>query len=378
MAGIYIHIPFCKQACFYCNFHFSTSLKNKNEMLLAIKKELLLRKDELLGEKIETVYFGGGTPSLLTEVELKSIFDDIYKNYDVSKNAEITLEANPDDLSSLKIKELANSPINRLSIGVQSFFDDDLKFMNRAHTSSEAESSILKAQDAGFDNITIDLIYGILNSSNQKWLENLQRTFKLNVSHISSYALTVEEKTALHSFIKKGKVIPVDEEITLQQFNMLVNETKKKGYIQYEISNFGKPDYFSKHNTSYWLGKKYLGVGPSAHSFDKENRCWNVSNNIKYIKSISQNKLPQTIEKLSICDQYNEYVMTGLRTIYGVSLQKIATDFGQVYKDYLLHHSKIYLEKELLFLNNQTIYITDKGRFLADGIASELFLLNAL
>ncbi|MBG7630090.1 MAG: radical SAM family heme chaperone HemW, partial [Bacteroidetes bacterium] len=317
MAGIYLHIPFCKQACYYCDFHFSTSLKRKNDLLKAIERELVMRKEAFGNEKIETIYFGGGTPSILTIVELRSLMDVIYENYEVVKNAEITLEANPDDLSEEKIIELSKTPINRLSIGIQSFFEDDLKFMNRAHTAEESKKS-LKSAFQYFDNITIDLIYGVPKMSNEKWLKNLQLAFEYGVPHISSYALTVEDKTALASFIKSGKVPPVDENLALEHFNILVAETERKGFVHYEISNFGKPNYFSKHNTSYWLGEKYLGVGPSAHSFNGFERSWNVSNNTKYSKSIQENTLPITVEKLSINNRFNECIMTGLRTIWGV------------------------------------------------------------
>ncbi|SDW50400.1 oxygen-independent coproporphyrinogen-3 oxidase [Lutibacter oricola] len=373
MAGIYIHIPFCKQACYYCDFHFSTSLKYKNEVLKGIEKELVLRKNEIGSTKIETIYFGGGTPSLLSLSELNSIFEVIYKNFSVVASAEITLEANPDDLSSEKIKELAKSPVNRLSIGIQSFFDDDLKFMNRAHNASESKKCLEEALKY-FDNITIDLIYGVPNMTSEKWKSNLQQAFDFGVPHISSYALTVEEKTALHNFIKKGKVPGVDEGVALEHFNMLVQETEKKGFVQYEISNFGKPNYFSKHNTSYWLGKPYLGVGPSAHSFNGTQRAWNISNNIKYVNALKENKLPLEIESLSENEQFNELVMTGLRTIWGVDLLKVKEHFDTSYFTYLSENSKSFIEQGLLEINAENCLVTTKkGKFLADGIASDLF-----
>jgi len=379
LAGIYLHIPFCKQACYYCDFHFSTSLKRKKELLKAIEHELVMRKEAFGNEKIETIYFGGGTPSILTTEELDSLFKVIYKNYDVVENAEITLEANPDDLSVEKIIELSNSPINRLSIGIQSFFEDDLKFMNRAHTAEESKKS-LSAAMRYFDNITIDLIYGVPDMTNEKWLKNLQLAFEFGVPHISSYALTVEDKTALASFIKSGKVPPVDENLALEHFNMLVTETEKKGFVHYEISNFGKPNYFSKHNTSYWLGEKYLGVGPSAHSFDGFERSWNISNNTKYTKSIFENTLPITVEKLSKINRFNEYIMTGLRTIWGVSFKKIENEFGNEILQELINNSKSFIEKGLLEIqtdgnSNKILITTKKGKFLADGIASDLFVI---
>jgi len=376
LAGIYLHIPFCKQACYYCDFHFSTSLKRKAEMLTSIKIELLIRKEEVKNQKIETIYFGGGTPSLLTIEDLNEIFKVIYCNYNVVENPEITLEANPDDLSESKIIELANSPVNRLSIGIQSFFDEDLKFMNRAHTAEESKKCLAAAINY-FGNITIDLIYGVPNMSNERWKENLKIAIEFGVPHISSYALTVEEKTALYSLIKKGKVPPVDENLALQHFNILVEETKKKGFVHYEISNFGKQAYFSKHNMSYWLGENYLGIGPSSHSFNGIERSWNVSNNAKYIKAINENKLPLEIEELSINDRFNEYIMTGLRTIWGVDLNKIETDFGRDFLEQLKENIKPFIKKGLLDFNLETekLSITNKGKFLADGIASDLFII---
>jgi oxygen-independent coproporphyrinogen-3 oxidase len=379
LAGIYLHIPFCKQACYYCDFHFSTSLKRKDEMILALKNELLLRKDELKNEFVETIYFGGGTPSLLNTEELQLLLNTIYCNYNVNSNPEITLEANPDDLSEKKIIELSKTPINRLSIGIQSFFDDDLKFMNRAHSAEESKKC-LKVALQYFNNITIDLIYGVPNMTNKKWVKNLKIAFDFGVPHISSYALTVEEKTALDTFIKKGKVPPVDENLALEHFNILTEETEKRGFIQYEISNFGKPNYFSKHNTSYWLGENYLGIGPSAHSFNGAERAWNVSNNAKYISSINENKLPIEIEKLTGNNRFNEYIMTGLRTIWGVSFEKVEKEFGALRLELLKKNSEPFINKGLLEVQlstfaSPTLVTTKKGKFLADRIASDLFII---
>jgi len=375
LAGIYLHIPFCKKACFYCDFHFSTSLKKKDELISCLEKELEIRKDELKDETIETIYFGGGTPSLLSVEEIELLMKSIYENYTVSANPEITLEANPDNLTDAKIFELAESPINRLSIGIQSFFEDDLKLMNRAHNSDEAKSC-LSAAIGSFDNITVDLIYGIPNMPVEKWKKNLQTVFDFGIHHISSYALTVEPNTALDSFIKNGKYPPLDEALAKQHFDVLVEETQKNGFVHYEISNFGKPNYFSQHNTSYWLGKKYLGIGPSAHSFNKTNRSWNVSNNTKYIKAILENKLPNEVEELSKNDQFNEYIITGLRTIWGVSLAEVELEFGIDYKNKLLVSAENFIIQELLEIDNYVLKTTKKGKFLADGIASDLFILN--
>lgn len=343
-------------------------------MLQALSKELQIRKHELPNNIIETIYFGGGTPSLLTNEELDLLIDEVYNNYKVAENPEITLEANPDDLTNTRICELANSKINRLSIGIQSFFEDDLKSMNRAHSSEEAKQCLIEAR-RHFNNITIDLIYGIPEMSLEKWDENLQTAFNFGVNHISSYALTVEPKTALDSFIKKGTYPPIDEDLALEHFNHLVSETEKQGFTHYEISNFGKPDYFSKHNSSYWQGKPYLGIGPSAHSFNGKQRSWNVSNNTKYIKSIEQNELPSTVETLSEKDRFNEYIMTGLRTIWGISLDKIQKDFGLNFRNELLKTAQPYLKNDLLVISDDNIKTTQKGKFLADGIASELFMI---
>lgn len=375
MSGIYIHIPFCKQACHYCDFHFSTSLKKKDEMILALAKEIEMRKSEFQDEVVETIYFGGGTPSRLQIADLRLQIDSIYQNYKVTKKPEITLEANPDDLSSDYLIELSKIGINRLSIGIQSFFEDDLKMMNRAHNSAEAKKCLEEATKY-FDNISIDLIYGIPGMSNQKWIQNIEMALSYKVPHISSYALTVEPKTALHSFIQKQLIPPPDEEVAQEHFQILVEKLIENDFIHYELSNFGKENYFSKNNSSYWLGKKYIGIGPSAHSYDGQKRGWNVSNNSVYIKSILENKLPMETETLSKTDRYNEYIMTGLRTMWGVSLERIEKEFGNTYLDYLNKQAARYVEDHLLFVDDAILRTTQKGKFLSDGIASDLFLLN--
>jgi oxygen-independent coproporphyrinogen-3 oxidase len=375
MSGIYIHIPFCKQACFYCDFHFSTSLKKKEDMIAALVKEIEIRKVELENTIIETIYFGGGTPSVLSTKEIETLIDAVYKNFAVVENPEITLEANPDDLSEEKIIELSNSPINRLSIGIQSFFEKDLKLMNRAHNSKEAKKCLEFATQY-FANISVDLIYGIPDCTNQEWRENIQTALSFGVPHISSYALTVEPKTPLASFIKKGIIKNVDDEKAQEQFHILIEELENASFIHYETSNFGKEGFFSQNNSSYWLGKSYLGIGPSAHSFDGNQRSWNVRNNAKYINAIAENTLPIERETLSKTDRYNEYIMTGLRTIWGVSFDKIRNEFGDKYIEYLENHSKKHLQKDLLYLENQVLKTTKKGKFLSDGIASDLFIVN--
>jgi len=385
MSGIYIHIPFCKQACHYCDFHFSTSMKYKNEMIAALCEEIRLSKEHHVLEfafakadsqnSIQTIYFGGGTPSVLDTSQISQIIDTVYENYQVTENPEITLEANPDDLTEAKLKELSQSPINRLSIGIQSFFEEDLKLMNRAHNAQEAQECILTARSY-FDNISIDLIYGIPGMTVERWRENIYKAIDLQIPHISSYALTVEDKTPLKSFIEKGIIDPVDDELAQQHFHILLDAMQLHGYSNYEFSNFGKEGYFSQNNTAYWTGKSYLGIGPSAHSFDGIKRGWNINNNVKYLKSIQAGELPMEIEELTTVDRYNEYIMTGLRTIYGVSLEKVSKDYGANFKTYLLDQAAGYIKDHLLYLDGDTLQVTRKGKFLSDGIASELFMLN--
>ena len=382
MSGIYIHIPFCKQACHYCDFHFSTSMKKKDEMVLALAKEIAMRKNEFelldsarSDNQIETIYFGGGTPSVLTNDEINFLISEVYKNYKVSENPEITLEANPDDLSSERILELSKSPINRLSIGIQSFYEDDLKMMNRAHNSTEAKKCLEEATQY-FDNISLDLIYGIPGLTDEMWKQNIETALSFGVPHISSYALTVEPKTALRKLIDTGKIAEPQDEVASNHFMILVETLQKNGFIHYELSNFGKENYFSRNNSAYWLGKKYIGIGPSAHSYDGEKRGWNIANNSLYLKSIQDNILPIETEILSKSDRYNEYIMTGLRTIWGVSLERIEKEFGLEYLDYLQKQSQKFLNDDLVSIENNILKPTAKGKFLTDGIASDLFYLN--
>ena len=318
MAGIYIHIPFCRKACHYCNFHFSTSLKQKDELLAAILKEIEIQKKYLNTAEIETVYLGGGTPSVLSIKDLDILFKTLDTHFTIKDTAEITLEANPDDLSLDYLQELKqHSRINRLSIGIQSFSEEDLLWMNRAHNAIDAKACIEYAQDAGFDNLTVDLIYGAPTTSDEQWLKNMKTVFDYDIPHISCYALTVEKDTALHNLVKKGKMPPIDEEKSARHFEMLMFEMKRFGYLHYEISNFAQPNHFARHNSNYWLGVPYLGLGPSAHSFDGTSRQWNIANNAVYIKSLNDNKVPFERENLTPAQRYNEYVMTTLRTIWG-------------------------------------------------------------
>lgn len=382
MSGIYIHIPFCKQACNYCDFHFSTSMKKKDDMVLALAKEIVMRKNEFKlfdsaqnDNQIETIYFGGGTPSVLSNDEINHLINTVYDNYNVAENPEITLEANPDDLSTERIIELSKSPINRLSIGIQSFYEHDLRMMNRAHNSAEAINCLTEATKY-FDNISLDLIYGIPGLTDEMWKKNIETALSFGIPHISSYALTVEPKTALRKLIDTGKIAEPQDEVASNHFMILVEILQKNGFIHYELSNFGKEGYFSKNNSAYWLGKKYIGIGPSAHSYDGEKRGWNIANNSLYIKSIQENKLPIETETLTISDRYNEYIMTGLRTIWGVSLERIENEFGLEYLNYLKKQSQKFLDDDFLSIENNILKPTPKGKFLTDGIASDLFYLN--
>ena len=335
-------------------------------------RELVLRKDEIPAKEVQTIYFGGGTPSLLSSEELNQIFETIYSNFPVSEGAEITLEANPDDLSREKLEILYTTPINRLSIGVQSFYEEDLRLMNRAHNATEAMESIQMAKDY-FDNISIDLIYGIPDMSIERWNKNIEKALDLGLPHFSCYALTVEPNTALNKFIEKGIVKPVDDDAAKAHFEVLIQTLKKAGYVHYEFSNFGKPGYFSRNNTAYWMGKPYLGVGPSAHSYDGKSRKWNINNNTLYIKALEKGELRADEEKLSLSDNYNEYVMTRLRTMWGISLDEVEVKFGENFKSYLLKQSQQSVEDGFLNNENGILHVSDKGKFLSDGIAADLF-----
>ncbi len=350
-------------------------MQKKDAMVAALVREIELRKSTFEDEVVETIYFGGGTPSVLNTPEINLLIDAVYQNFTVAEKPEITIEANPDDLSGEKIQELSQSKINRLSIGIQSFFEDDLRMMNRAHNAQEAKRC-LESATRYFDNISLDLIYGIPGMSNEKWKQNIETALSFGVPHISSYALTVEPKTALRKLIQTGKIAQPKDEVASEHFQILVDTLESNGFVHYELSNFGKEGYFSRNNSAYWLGKKYLGIGPSAHSYDGVSRSWNIANNVLYLKSIAQNDLPSEAETLSTTDRYNEYIMTGLRTIWGVSLERIQTEFGENYGDYLKQQSQKFLDDGLLVIQNNILKTTLKGKFLTDGIASDLFFLN--
>jgi len=373
MAGIYIHIPFCKQACHYCDFHFSTSLRYRSEIIQAIKSEATMQKNYLGGESIDTIYFGGGTPSLLTTAEINLLLDTIGKHHFVSANAEITLEANPDDLDQQKVRDLRQTGVNRFSIGIQSFFDEDLTWMNRAHRSSEAESSVKRAQDAGFENITLDLIYGYPLLTDDKWKQNMEKVFSLEVPHVSAYSMTVEPNTPLSAFIRKKKSPPLNDQQSAEQFMMLMDAMAAQGFEHYEISNFALPGHYSRHNSNYWKGVKYLGLGPSAHSYNGETRQWNIANNAKYLKEINVEKIPAEVEVLSQTDRLNEYIMTSLRTMWGLDLDHL-NSIAAGAADEIKKDIEIFIEKEWLVQQDQKLFLTREGKLYADHIAAELFL----
>lgn len=375
MPGLYLHIPFCKQACHYCDFHFSTVLKNKEAMVEALVRELELQKDYLGGIQLTSVYFGGGTPSLLETPEMVTLFETIYRLHNVAPDAEVTLEANPDDLSEAKLSDLRNyTPVNRLSIGIQSFNDADLRWMNRAHHAEEAHASLRRSLAAGFNDLSIDLIYGSPTTSHEQWQENLRIAFDYGVPHLSCYSLTVEQGTALHHFVKTGKSAPVEDEKSARQFEYLIEASAAAGYEHYEISNFALPGCYAKHNSSYWFGEPYLGIGPSAHAFNGNIRQWNIANNALYIRSLQDDKVPFESEVLTPEQRYNEYVMTALRTQWGIDKKRVGA-LGAAFVAHLEMEAKEFLEVGALVFENGFYKLSKEGKLLADHIASSLFLV---
>ncbi|MEZ4798478.1 MAG: radical SAM family heme chaperone HemW [Flavobacteriales bacterium] len=376
MAGIYLHIPFCKQACHYCDFHFSTNVSRKSEMVEAICRELEMKASSG-NEPIETIYFGGGTPSLLSDSELTRIFQTIEKHFEIHSNAEITLEANPDDLSAEKIRQLSGTPINRLSIGIQSFYNEDLKFMNRAHNANEADRCVKHAQDIGLENITIDLIYAIPGLSSERWINNIQKAIALQVPHISSYCMTIEPKTVFGNREQKGLLQQSPDELSLEQYLILSNELKNSNFFHYEVSNFAKKGFESKHNTAYWNGVPYIGVGPSAHSFDGKNRRkWNISNNALYLKKIASNEPFFEEEVLSNSERYNETIMTGFRTAKGIDLNEISTKFEVNIKKEFSEEIGKYIRNQWMLLDGDNLRLTEEGFFRGDSISSDFFIVD--
>tara|TARA_B100000683_G_scaffold14336_1_gene14611 strand:- start:12545 stop:13600 length:1056 start_codon:yes stop_codon:yes gene_type:complete len=351
-------------------------LRTKEDLLNALQKEIALQQKFLEGQNIYTIYVGGGTPSILKQKELNRLFDVLYQNFPVAIDAEVTIEANPDDLTAQKVKELKQTPVNRFSIGVQSFQDADLQFMNRAHSAEESLSSIKRVQDSGWENITIDLIYGTPTLSDTGWKNNLQTAINLTVPHVSAYALTVEENTALHHFIEHKKCAPLSEEKSARQFLQLMEILPKSGFIQYEISNFAQEGFYSQHNSNYWKGEKYLGIGPSAHSFNGMKRQWNIANNLRYIQQISQGIVPAVTEKINEKQRYNDYILTTLRTIWGVNTSFVKSHFSIDFEHFLLNSAQKWIDSDHLLRNNELLTLSEKGKLMADYITSDLFWVD--
>jgi len=375
MAGIYIHIPFCKKACHYCNFHFSTTLHLKNELITSLVSEIELRKTYFSSEIIETIYFGGGTPSILDVSDLEKIIHAVHKNFKVADKIELTLEANPDDLQKEKINTFSKIGVNRLSIGIQSFFDEDLLFMNRTHNGSEAVSCIHNALESGIDNLNVDLIFGYPLLSNKKWAHNVDTVLEMNIPHLSCYAMTVEPYTAFSSFIQNKKMAPMDAEQSAKQYEYLMNRLNENGYEHYEISNYAKPGKRAQHNSSYWKGISYLGIGPSAHSYNGSCRQWNIANNANYIQGIQSKNPLIELEVLTDEQIINESIMIGLRTIEGYNYSSIINQFTNEQKAAFERTKNQYLSQELIKENNHIITLTQQGKLLADHIAADFFLV---
>lgn len=374
MAGIYLHIPFCKQKCHYCNFFSLASVKRKDEFVSVLLKEIDLQRDYLQGETVSTIYFGGGTPSLLSVETIQTLLEKLSQTFVVSPEAEITLEANPDDLDPAYLASLRQTAINRLSIGIQSFHDPDLEYLNRVHTAGHAQKVIQHIQKAGFDKLTIDLIYGIPSLSKAGWIDNINNFLQMGINHLSAYALTVEPKTALHTRIEKGLLAPVDEMQAAEHFEILMDMMEAHGFVHYEISNFAKPGHYSQHNSLYWLGGHYLGLGPSAHSYNGLSRQWNVSNLGQYLQLDTVSKLEPENEVLTVEQRFNEYVMTSLRTVWGCDFEHITNIFGTKWADELARNTKKFIERGHMYRNNNRVFLTNQGKLFADGIASELFV----
>jgi len=375
MSGIYIHIPFCAKKCYYCDFFMSLSLKYKDDYLKALKQELKLKKNYLQNHSVETIYLGGGTPSLLNEKELNALFEEIFKNFNVSENPEITLEANPDDLSTEYLKNLRKTPVNRLSIGIQSFFDADLKMMNRRHSAKESLFAVKEAQNVGFENISGDLIYGLPEMTTKKWEYNLQEFFKLKIPHLSAYHITYEPNTVFFKYLKTNRIHEIPETESLKQFELLKQQTKAHNFIQYETSNFAKDGFFSKHNTGYWQQKHYLGIGASAHSYDGKSRQFNIKNLKKYITRVGETGAYFEKEILSDADRYNDYIITTLRTVWGTDVSSVSEKIGKRFAEFLINKSKPHIHKGNLVFKDNVLYLSEKGKFIEDFILENLFYL---
>ena len=376
MSGIYFHIPFCKQLCHYCAFHKSISLQAKERMLICLKKELKDRKAYLKGKSIDSIYFGGGTPSVHSPEEIQSLIDEVALYFTINEDAEITLEANPDDLTHDYLKGLKESSVNRLSVGIQSFHDEDLILMNRRHSGQQAYDAIKRAQEYGFDNISVDQIYGVPGLSLEKWEENLKKVFELNIQHISSYHLMYDPNTVFTHKLKKGIIKEVDEEVSLAQYELLISEARKHGFTHYEISNFSKAGLESRHNSSYWKQKMYLGLGPSAHSYDINRREWNISDNLKYMNAIDKGGEYSEYEELSFNDRFNDYVLTSLRTMWGLNLNIVKDEFGESLYRHCLKKADKFIESSDVRIENDHIILTNKGVFISNDVMSDFFFID--
>jgi oxygen-independent coproporphyrinogen-3 oxidase len=377
MAGLYIHIPFCVKRCVYCDFFSNTQLRHKASYLSAVVKEMEMRKDYLAGETVDTVYFGGGTPSLLTAVDWERIFESIYRIFPIKENAEITLEANPDDMTPDYVSSLRRLPFNRISMGVQSFNDDDLRFLGRRHSGRQAQTTVRLCRENGYGNISIDLMYGLPGQTPAQWEQNLEAALRLDVAHLSAYHLTYEEGTWLYRMKEEGRIRPVDEDVSLSLFRMLTERLTDAGFLHYEISNFAKPGYLSCHNSSYWTGKKYLGIGPSAHSYNTDSRQWNVSSLLHYIKGVKEESPCIETELLNSNDKYNEYILTGLRTCWGINLSYILTKFGEEKYNYCIMQAKRPIDAGHLLREGDKLLFSRKGLFVSDSIMADLLWMDS-
>ena len=375
MSGIYLHIPFCKSRCVYCDFVTGTDESCVNDFVDALCMEARLRKTEMT-EPVKTIYLGGGTPSRLRKEHFLKIFQTLFSVFEVKKDAEITLEANPDDLSTEYIQSLAELPFNRVSIGIQTFDDNELRFLSRRHTAQQAADAVKICQQAGFDNISIDLMYGLPNQTLDVWQKNLQAAIELDIQHISAYHLIYEEKTKLWSLLQKGDIQPVSDELSIEMFSTLIDMLAQNGFEHYEISNFAKSNRYSRHNTSYWQSEKYLGLGPAAHSFDGENRSWNTTSLNKYMERVEAGKISRETEHLTPSQQYNEFILTRLRTMWGINLQQLSEKFGQKLSDYCLKNAQKFIQENLLILEKDNLKLTRNGIFISDGIMSRLMFVE--
>lgn len=375
MAGIYIHIPFCKTRCSYCDFFTQTNKSQKEKYIGAIIEELFLRKNYLDKEIVETIYFGGGTPSQLSYSDLKIIFEQIQQHFNIGENPEITIEANPDDLNDEYVKLLKDLPFNRISIGIQSFDNTELKFIDRRHSAQEAKDAVLRCQQAGFNNISIDLMYGLPQQSIKTWESNLKQAVQLEVQHISSYHLIYEEGTKMHRLLKEGSIKNATEDLSIEMFSSMNTQLGEAEFIHYEISNYAKPGFISRHNSSYWTGQKYLGIGASAHSFNGRQRCWNISSLTKYIDGIEKSKPNIETEELDLRTQYNDYILTRMRTMWGIELREIERIFGKKYFDYCINNVLKYTKSKDVEIRKEHLVITEKGLFISDAIMSDLMYI---